>query len=319
VRTYQRGAYPSPWHVIAAAKPHQLRANVPASFGIVPSQLSMWLNDVDGDCVTAEEAFAKAVWSLMCGLPELFIPDSVVQSWASSNGFLNGADLPSVMAAMAKSGFVVNGTDYTDGPPESVDYTNWATLTSAISSGPVKIGVDADDIEEAVNTTNGASGWFGTGWTDTANQDHCTSLSGYGTVAQCYGFLGLPIPAAAQSSSSQNAVLLYTWKSIGVVLYPSLLGVTSEAWLRTPTTPQQVPTPGPSPTPGPTPTPVPGPTPTPVPAVPATAVWIDKPSKTYFLPTGWTQKTNNLGPEFEVHPGLQELDVPTKGGWAPTS
>src|SRR5580658_6268973 len=99
-----RGARMSPAHVLSAARPHQLRANVPASFAAVPSQLSMWLNDTYGDCVTAEEAFAKAAWSVMLGLPELFVPDSEVESWARQNGFLNGAVLSDVMAAMAKSG-----------------------------------------------------------------------------------------------------------------------------------------------------------------------------------------------------------------------
>src|SRR5277367_5237295 len=105
---YARGAIMSPRHVLAAAYPHQIRANVPSSFGVVPPQLSMWLNDTDGDCVTAEEAFAKAAWSVMQGLPELFVPDSEVQTWATAGGFLNGAVLSDVLAAMQTSGFTVD-------------------------------------------------------------------------------------------------------------------------------------------------------------------------------------------------------------------
>jgi hypothetical protein len=297
-----RGAIMSP-HLYRMAQPHQLRANVPTSFGIVPTQLSMWLNDTYGDCVTAEEAYAKAVWSIMQGLPELFVPDSVVQQWASQNGYLNGATLTDVMATMAKSGFQVDGVVYSDGPPQAVDYQNWASLTSAISSGPVKIGVDADDYENAVNQTNGASGWFGQGWTDSSNQDHCTGLSGYGTVGECYDFLKINVPAVAKSFIDDNAVLNFTWDSIGVVLFPSVAAVTSEAWLRTPTTPQQV-GPGPAPTPSPTPAPV-GP--------PATAVWFDKASGQFHLAAGWTRGSNNLNPEIIVHPNNQIVEVPTVG------
>ena len=46
----------------------------------------MWGNAIDGDCVTAEEAFAKA-----CAQPEIFIPDAEAVAWATAGGFLNGA------------------------------------------------------------------------------------------------------------------------------------------------------------------------------------------------------------------------------------
>lgn len=300
-----RGAIMSPPHRIMMARPHQLRANVPSSFGIVPKQLSMWLNDTYGDCVTAEEAFAKAAWSTMVGLPELFVPDAEVQRWASAGGFLNGAVLDEVLDAMAKSGFNVNGVNYTDGGKESVDYTNWATLTSALSTGPVKIGVDADDIESAVNTTNGASGWFGSGWNDGSNQDHCVSLCGYGTVTECYGFLNLPVPSAATSSANAQAVLLYTWKSIGVVLYPSLAAVMSEAWVRTPTTPQQV-----APTPSPTPVPVPGPTPMPTPDVPADAIWYSPSLHEIHDGSSWKHNVNNINQTVSIHTAQKQVDIP---------
>lgn len=297
---HMRGAIMSPLRKRMMARPHQLRSNVPTSFAMVPSQLSEWLNDTDGDCVTAEEAFAKGAYSVFLGLPDLFVPDAVVLAWATKGKFLNGAVLTDVMDAMIKSGFPVNGVTYNDGPYESVDYTNWATLTSAISTGPVKIGVDAQDIQDAVNTTSDASGWFGTGWKDGANQDHCVSLCGYGTVTECYQFLGIPIPSAAQGSAGDEAVLLYTWKSIGVVLFPSMVAVASEAWIRTPTTPGL--------TPGPTPTPTPNTI-----SIPATAGWWDKPSAQIHVPTGWTAGSNNLNPEVIIHPNNQVVNVPTVG------
>ena len=45
---------------------------------VKPAKISMWGNDVHGDCVTAEEAFAKA-----CNNPEIFISDAEVIAWAT--------------------------------------------------------------------------------------------------------------------------------------------------------------------------------------------------------------------------------------------
>ena len=53
---------------------------------------------------------------------------------------------------------------YDDGPYFSVNWTNSATLESAIWNGPVKIGVAADQLETAWHSTGGHSGWFGVGF-----------------------------------------------------------------------------------------------------------------------------------------------------------
>jgi hypothetical protein len=45
----------------------------------------------------------------------------------------------------------------------SVDWTNPATLNSAIAQGPVKIGVAATQLEAAWRSTNGKTGWFAPG------------------------------------------------------------------------------------------------------------------------------------------------------------
>jgi hypothetical protein len=57
-----RGASPSPRHVLAAAMPHILdtTVSVPPSFLMWPIKMSSWNNYSYGDCVSAEEAFAKA-------------------------------------------------------------------------------------------------------------------------------------------------------------------------------------------------------------------------------------------------------------------
>ena len=76
-----RGAIPTPRHELAAASPHKPDASVvvPAAFLMWPTKTAMWGNDIFGDCVTVEEAFAKATALLFeqkgfpldipCGMP----------------------------------------------------------------------------------------------------------------------------------------------------------------------------------------------------------------------------------------------------------
>jgi hypothetical protein len=65
----RRGAIATPRNLLAAAMPYMpggLEAAAvappaaPANFIRAPKRLSMWGNYDNGDCVTAEEAFAKA-------------------------------------------------------------------------------------------------------------------------------------------------------------------------------------------------------------------------------------------------------------------
>lgn len=312
----QRGVSPTAKGKAAALRfpRFALSATPPASFGVIPSQLSYWGNDVDGDCVSAEEAAAKAVWSLYATGAELFIPSDTLTSWAAKHGFLNGADLSEVVLAMATDGIVVNGTTFTDGTPSSVDWTNAATLQAAIATGPVKIGVDGDPLEQVVGTTNG---WFGQGLTG-RNEDHCIGLIGYGTIAQCYQFLGVAMPPAAQAVSTQPGYLTFTWSTIGVLDWASIQNITSEAYVRTPTTPQQpVVTPTPAPTPAPVPVPTPSPSPTPAPA-PNTGsiITLDITTDTLGpLPTGWTWSPSLLpgAQPAQVHKGQKRVVLPH--GW----
>src|SRR5947207_3360303 len=104
------GLRPTPPHKIAAAVvAGKLGVYAPLNapppqVAMVPNQLSMWLNDVDGDCVTAEEAFAIAAYSTFLGLPEVFIPDSSVMAFCNHFNVLNGAELLPVIQDMESSG-----------------------------------------------------------------------------------------------------------------------------------------------------------------------------------------------------------------------
>jgi hypothetical protein len=213
--------------MLAAAMPHIALVGAPPNFLIVPKKLSFWHNDTTGDCVTAEEAFAKA-----CHSPEIFITDDTVEVWAKAGGFWDGAYLTDVLKAMQTGGFNQDGNTYDDGAYYSVNWTDVATLQSAISQGPVKIGVAADQLEAVVSP--GKNGWFATGFKRDQNEDHCVSLCGYGTINWLAQQMGVKVPAGVDGTKPGFA--LFTWDSIGIIDFPSMVAITEEAWLRAPTT-----------------------------------------------------------------------------------
>jgi hypothetical protein len=190
----------------------------------------MWGNDAHGDCVTAEEAFAKA-----CYQPEIFISDQEVINWAIQHGVLEGAWLYQVLDWMVNDGFRQDGRVYDDGGRYSVDWTHSDTLQSAISQGPVKIGIGADQLSNVWSQHQGRSGWFALGFTASEpREDHCTSLCGYGTISWLAQQLNVQVPAGVDGTKPGYA--MFTWNSIGIIDVPSMLAITYEAWLRIPTT-----------------------------------------------------------------------------------
>lgn len=225
----RRGAVPTPQHVMRSAARHRPTVAAPPSYLTKPQRISMWGNDVHGDCVTAEEAFAKA-----CHAPEIFISDQQVISWATRHDVLEGAQLVAVMDTMRTDGFSAGGYEYNDGPHYLVDHTNPGNLHSAISQGPVKLGIAADQLETAYWANGGHTGWYATGFHADPSEDHCVALCGYGTVSWLAGRLGVPVPAGANGSAAAYA--MFTWNSIGIIDAPSMVAITQEAWLRIPTT-----------------------------------------------------------------------------------
>jgi hypothetical protein len=229
----KRGAMPSPRSALAAAKPHVAIPGAPLNFLRKPQQISFWGNYADGDCVTAEEAFAKA-----CNSPEVFISDNEVITWATNNGVLNGANLVQVLQWMENGGFSQNGDYYDDGPYFSVNWTDSTILQSAIFQGPVKLGVAGDQLNTAWwaagSSSSGGKTWFGTGFASDSNEDHCVSLCGYGTFNWLAQQLGVPVPAGIDGTKQGYA--MFTWDSIGIIDQPSTVAITQEAWLRQPTT-----------------------------------------------------------------------------------
>jgi len=228
-QTLKRGAIPSPRSALAAAVPYAPLIGAPPNLIMKPQKISMWGNDVHGDCVTAEEAFAKA-----CNNPEIFISDNEVIAWATRHGVLEGAYLTQVMTWMQNDGFADSGNIYDDGPYLSVNWTDAGTLQSAISRGPVKIGIAANQLDATWHAANGQSGWFATGYHRDTNEDHCVTLCGYGSMSWLAQQLGVQVPPGVDGT--QPGYAMFTWDSIGIIDVPSMIAITEEAWLRQPTT-----------------------------------------------------------------------------------
>ena len=238
-----RGAIPSPRHELAAAMPHvpDPKISVPPSFLMWPVQMSSWDNYHYGDCVSAEEAFAKAT-----AAPKTFIPLATVVAWARAHGFLNGATLTAVMTTMQTHGFPFNNKTYDDGPYKAVNWTNPAILASAIySHGPVKIGVAAEHFQTAAPgqegvVTPGTSGWAMCHYPRMAHtdEDHCVSLCGYGTLAQLEAlFKEHKVTVHAPKDMPTGVCYaMFTWNSIGIIDQQSMQNMTFEAWIRNPVT-----------------------------------------------------------------------------------
>jgi len=233
-----RGAIPSTRSELAAATPHVAdpKISVPPSFLMWPIQMSSWNNYIYGDCVSAEEAFAKAT-----SAPQTFIPETTVVAWATANGYLNGASLTSVMTTMRTNGFPhVNG-GYEDGPYYSVNWANAATLQSAIFSyGPVKLGVGAEDFQTNPNgiVTPGTSGWAMYNYPKNIPEDHCVSLCGYGTLAELVALFKQHNVTVQVPNGMPTGLCyaMFSWNSIGIICEQSMLNMTYEAWIRNPAT-----------------------------------------------------------------------------------
>jgi hypothetical protein len=308
---FPRGLRPTPRHRLAAAFPFrpataQVKA-LPSFFGTLPKQLLMWGNDTYGDCVTAEEMFKLACYSVQCGLPEICPSNDDAIAWARQEGVLNGADLEPVIQQMQSTGITINGVNYKDGAPLSVDYTNDDTLRAAIAQGPIKIGVSADPFNgvAGVGQTNA---WVMTGFSQDSNEDHCTSLCGFGQAGDLFkSVLNASLPANSVAGDTIG-YLMFTWSTVGFIDKPSLLAICGEAWLRTPSTVGQTP-----PAPTTTPTPVP-PAPTPTPS--STTFTLDLGKLTYSPAVdGYTIVPNNLNEQTVVAPGRKLIEIGK--GWTP--
>lgn len=165
----------------------------------------------------------------------MFIPPDVVLSTARECGLSNLA------AFIQTHGFQMDRKAYLDGTFNSVDWTNAAALRAAIADvGPVKIGVASANLASGPQgqVTPGTSGWAIYGLPAGQPENHCASLCGYGPLAALVDLFGrhgvnVNLPRGMPMGL---CYAMFTWGSIGIVDQQSLMNITSEAWVRNPTT-----------------------------------------------------------------------------------
>lgn len=217
------------------AQAHVMLPGGPPNFIWSHGRISTWGNvgtsEQDpgyGNCVTAEEAFAKA-----CHRPSIFITDHEVIRWAGEHGALNGARLADVLKAMRNDGFHQDGNLYCVGNFYKVDWTDESTIRSAITVGPVKIGCGANQISGIWTNSGGQNGWFAYNLRRERHIDHCVCLSGYGTISWLANKLGVNVPPGVDGDATGYS--MFTWGSIGIIDHDSMVNITKEAWVRNPT------------------------------------------------------------------------------------
>lgn len=234
--TYFTGAIPTPRNRLIKAKPFIApEAAVEQKNHLYrPKKLSFWLNDVDGDCVTAEEAFSRG-----CGEDGVFITDEAVRKLIDNFDLRNGARVEGIIDCFSKEigesdsmGFIQNENEYYHGGQEvfGVDWTNETDLKQAILRSPVKLGIAASQLKGF----NDDGGWIIRNVQEDpdAKEDHCVSLCGFGTISWLAEQLDMDLPDDVDSS--QPGWAMFTWNSIGIVDTQSMLAMTFEAWMREP-------------------------------------------------------------------------------------
>jgi hypothetical protein len=213
-------------HVTKAAPAEIWATGVPVSF---------FLNDVDGDCCTAEEC---------ANIAEQFgedIDDAEVKKWARRNGFLNGAVPEEVIEALQEANadplIGPSGTKYYDGAPENVDWTDPKAMSSAINSGAatgkkpyaaVKMTVAAAQL----NATYDAGSQFAIGYQPDDDFDHCTGICGCGTAGGYAAAFSVTLPAGLDPATP--GYQMFSWDGFRFIDQPSLNNICCGATVRAP-------------------------------------------------------------------------------------
>ena len=236
-----RGLVPTPEEALKAARVYvpRISGEIPSCFLQWPIRMSYWGNNEYGDCVSAEEAFAKAA-----APGYYFIPDCTVVGWAKRHGYLNGATCLSVLSDMQKEGMDFSMTTLYNGDFSIVDYRDCTVLKNAIyNCGPVKLGVGSGMMNPVGKpakgqVTPGKSGWVLYNYPQGVKCDHCISVCGYGFLDNLISEFKRHEVVVKKASDMPNGMwyAVFTWNSIGIIDEQSLLNMTYEAWARFPVT-----------------------------------------------------------------------------------
>jgi hypothetical protein len=224
------GEFPTPNHELAAAQRYKAGGSAPESFIAWPIEIGSWGNAKGSNSSWAEEAFAKA-----CAEPKALIQIDVVLSASRECGSSNFA------AFMQTHGFQMDRKAYLDGPFNLVNWTNAPALNGAIANvGPVKIGVASANLVSGSRgqVTPGKSGWAVYGLPAGQPEDHCASLCGYGPLAALVDLFERRRVKVNLPSGMPTGLCyaMFALGSIGIVDRQSLMNITGEAWVRSPTT-----------------------------------------------------------------------------------
>ena len=236
--TYKRGYHPPSTHRLLMTVPYRYTrkiadADVPPSFATIPDALSYWLNDRDGDCVSAEEMF-----NIDCAWGDV-VDDAAVAAFIRKYHYANGADLSTVMETVAKYGIIDGANKYTEGPEASVDWTNYSEVCAAIaeSRGSLKIAVAANQLEYAIDDSKPFD--FFVGFRSDSATDHCTGVAGYGTAQALLDLFNAKYKSSMSLPSnltpSTPCVSHFTWKRLQIMDFASLGAVCREMYVRNPT------------------------------------------------------------------------------------
>jgi hypothetical protein len=243
-RTRKRvsGIKAAPRRALARCAPHvPIAEAIPDTYAALADKLSIFENDVDGDCDTAEEMQAiNTAWGYV-------VPDSDLNPFLETYGLANGANSLDVIALMQETGIDSGGNNYKDGAPTLVDPADFAAMSAAIYAGappngppsPVKIDVCADQLDPAVDLSLPFS--ICTGFRRD-NQpwriNHDTDVAGYGTTQSLLALLNEKYATSKTLPSgftgAEPAYIHYTWGQYQLMDAASLANIADQGYLRTP-------------------------------------------------------------------------------------
>ena len=175
----KRGAIPSPPSVLAAAPRHVALVGAPPNLIVIPQKISF-----SGELRQRRLRHTKKHSPRHATILRYSSRMTRLSRGRRNMAYSNGASNTQVMTWMQNDGFPDGPLTYDDGPYD-VDFTNAGTLQSAISQGPVKLGIAGDQIETAwgrQDATGGRSGWFArdiTATPPTITPSRCAAMDPY--------------------------------------------------------------------------------------------------------------------------------------------
>jgi hypothetical protein len=294
--TFPRSLKRLPGHSLRVAQttPYRLIRRglgaIPATYFGFCAVLSYWLNQQDGDCVTAEQCYNIDLASTIATGTGYVVSDNDVLSFARKYGLLNGADLAQVDSIMQTNGLPTSdGKLFKVGATAAVDWTNYEEVCAATieAKGSLQMAIAAGQLESAADDSKVFNYAFN--FSQDGNADHCTGLgAGYGTAQQCLDALnafytnllvkhGKIITCRLETSSSGEKVwraqtltsfspqslpsgvdpntpsfVMFSWNRLWIISAQSVTAITDEMYIRQPSS---IMTTNPNPGPGPSPAP----------------------------------------------------------------